>query len=93
MSLSQPVRTMLLAAVLIAVAMMVRHHFERARVTTEPEESYPPPVVRVARDSRPTIVESNENWLDTLPQQVPTEAGSPLSDQQLPVLPPAPLKR
>jgi hypothetical protein len=93
MSLSQPVRTMLLAAVLITVAMAVRQHFERAPATAEPEEGYPPPVVRVARDARPTIVESNENWLDSVPPQVPTETNSPLNDQQLPVLPPAPLKR
>jgi hypothetical protein len=67
-SLSQPLRTLLLALIFISLALWVRRLAERPAAPAIDEE-ITTPVVRVARENPPTIVEPNENWLDSVPRR------------------------
>jgi hypothetical protein len=95
MSLSQPLRTLLLAGILITAAVAIRSHFDSDLPAPPAEEEPATPVVRVARDAQPTIVESNEDWMDASRNHDPIEHASPLAHPDLPtVLPePAPVIR
>ena len=58
------IRTLLLAAVFITAAVCVRPVFERDLPASIAEDDFAPPRVQVPRARQPTIVESDENWLD-----------------------------
>ena len=59
------VRNLLVALVVIVVMTVVKTHFESDKLDLPPHEETRPPSMRVARDTKtkPTIVESNEDWL------------------------------
>jgi hypothetical protein len=87
-SLRQPIRTLLFAVIVLVAAAVIRHRVEPPDGALTPEDEVTMPAVRTARQSLPTIVEPNENWMDSVPRTEATEAGSPLNDQQIPELPP-----
>jgi hypothetical protein len=67
MPTSQLMRTVAMAAVLLLAVLAVRHYVQRRGSALPPpaEEEFAVPAARVARETTPTIVESNENWLES----------------------------
>jgi hypothetical protein len=65
MSFRPPIRTVLLALIVIAVAVMGRRHMESRIPSPIVDEDAVLAPVRVARDVQPTIVEPNDNWLES----------------------------
>jgi hypothetical protein len=64
---SQPMRILAVAAALL-IAVLAMHTVVQHRSSALPppaEEELAIPTARVARETTPTIVESNENWLET----------------------------
>ena len=93
MSYSQPIRTLSLAAILIIAAVAVRNHFEQDLPTPPLMDDLPPAVIHVARDDTPTIVESNEDWLDAPASDEALEAASPSVHPDVLPLPRSPSTR
>ncbi len=88
MPLRQPIRTLLLAIILVAAVVVVFNHFQHELPAPPAEEDVAPRVVRVARETQPTIVESNANWLDNVPQGPDHDEPPSLPEPQIPEIPP-----
>jgi hypothetical protein len=81
MPFRKPFRILILALIAIAVAVAVRRQFHAPAPLVEEDAQEAP--MRVARDVSPTIVEPNDNWLESA-----TDAAEPgsLPDSHSPVL-------
>lgn len=77
----RPVRTLILAMFVIAALAWLRNYSESSAPAAFTEDEAGPPSARIARETTPTIVEPNENWLHEDPSESPaTEAVLPEQD-------------
>ena len=89
MPLRQPIRTLLLATILVAAVVVAFNHSQRDLPAPPADEEVVRPVIRVARETQPTIVESDANWLDNVAEGPDRLDASSLPDPQDPEILPA----
>ncbi len=87
MSIRQPLRTLSSALVFIVGLVLIRGVIEREPPPVPADDEFGPPAIRVARDTLPTIVEPNENWLNSAALAPGEDAEGGLTPDQGPYLP------